>query len=98
MDIKEYLKQVNEREAKMKLKLEDVWGKDKKGGLAVAYSYDECPVFNDTVPYKSVTVVFDIEDEEEVCYWLRSIHGGSYRARKVLPDGKIAIRSDYQCW
>jgi hypothetical protein len=58
-----------------------------------------CPIFKDFIPYKSVTVVCKAEQEQEVIYWLEYVHGGnSVSGRKELKDGRIALRSDYQCW
>jgi hypothetical protein len=73
-------------------------------GMLVATSHDDgfpsiCPIWKDRLPYKSVTVVCNMEQEEEVSYWLEYVHGGgSISRRKELPDGKLALRSDYQCW
>jgi hypothetical protein len=89
---------------------QDVWGPDpiftKKGvifpegdGMIVAKSETICPIFKDKVPYKSVTVVCTREQEFDVCYWLEYVHGGnSIAKRKILPDNKVGIRSDYMCW
>jgi len=57
-----------------------------------------CPVWKDELPYKSVTVVCLKEQEDEVKYWLSHVHGGESEKTKTLPDGKVAIRSNYQCW
>lgn len=55
--------------------------------------------WGDTIPYKSVTVISDSKQEDEVSYWLEFVHGGdSISNRKELNDGRIALRSDYQCW
>ena len=88
-----------------KMKMEDVWGRYNKkrgevvGGMIVANSEQRCPIFKDKVPYKSVTVVCKTDQEGEVSFWLEYVHGGgSISNVKKLKDGKIAIRSDYQCW
>lgn len=90
-----------------KLHKDDVWGaydvessKRVSNGLIVAREDDRCPIFGDIVPYKSVTVVFDPEKfpYEEVTYWLSYVHGGEHSDEMINGDGKIAIRSDYQCW
>jgi len=57
-----------------------------------------CPVWKDELPYKSVTVICTKEQEDEVGYWLSYVHGGEAEKKKHLPDGKVAIRSNYQCW
>lgn len=57
-----------------------------------------CPIWKDVLPYKSVTVVCDEKDLNATIQWLSYVHGGEYSRDKRLPDGKIAIRSDYQCW
>ena len=89
-----------------KLTQEDVWGefdiyKGKRisNGMVVARYKDICPIFNDEVPYKSVTVVCPKSQYDEVVYWLEYVHGGDcVSITKELDDLRIAIRSDYQCW
>lgn len=84
-----------------KLTKDDVWGSaaDNYTGMIVARSESKCPIFKDKVPYKSVTVVCDIAQQGEVEYWLEYVHGGNCVCKtKKLPENKIAIRSDYQCW
>ena len=89
-----------------RITLDDVLGVLEEGthkrlteGMVVARGGDTCPIFGDEVPYKSVTVVCDIEDATEVQYWLEYIHGAnSVSDAKLLGDGRIAMRSDYQCW
>lgn len=85
---------------------EDVWGEfdhesltKLSDGMIVARTDEQCPHFEDTVPYKSVTVVCEANQEQEVHYWLEYVHGGnSVSMRKELPNNQIALRSDYQCW
>lgn len=57
-----------------------------------------CPVWGDELPYKSVTVICTKEQEDEVKYWLSYVHAGEAERTKNLPDGKVAIRSNYQAW
>jgi len=58
-----------------------------------------CPIWNDKLGYKSVSVICQEEQRCEVEYWLEYVHGaGSVTRIKELPDGKIAIRSNYMCW
>lgn len=58
-----------------------------------------CPVFGDDVPWKSVTVICKPEQESEVVYWLGYVHGGgNISNRRVLDDGRIALRSNYMAW
>ena len=91
------------------LTLNDVWGvydedKSKKvsNGMVVAKSEDICPIFKDEVPFKSSTIVCDLDLEEEVEYWCDFVMGGgSISERKELKGknkGKVALRADYQCW
>lgn len=90
-----------EFEKKLALTKEDVWGDYEKGtkGMIVASSGDICPIFKDKVPYKSVTVVCTEPQLHEVKYWLAYVHGGGCIHTEIdMPDGRIAIRSDYQCW
>jgi len=77
-----------------------------EGGYIVArgHGHDDappvkCPVFGDEVPYKSVTAVFPAAIESDVTYWLGYVQGGDcVSKRKVLPDGRVAVRADYMCW
>lgn len=57
-----------------------------------------CPIFGDDIPWKSVTVVFPAEHESAVEHWLIYVHGGGHERRKVLENGTVAIRSNYQAW
>lgn len=102
MDWDEYFKKEEEYQKKLCVTKEDVWGdmvNSDKRGMVVAKSYDTCPIFHDKVPYKSVTVVCEPKQERDVCYWLSYVHGGNNISnRKVLDDGRIALRSDYTCW
>ena len=84
---------------------DDVWGKfdeyyeRQSWGMLVARAGDICPIFKDKLPSKSATVVGSIKQEAKITYWLEYVHGaGSLSKTKKLPGGKIAIRSDYQCW
>lgn len=89
-----------------KLTQEDVWGEYDinngeriSRGMIVARSGEICPVFNDKIPYKSVTVICPKNQYDEVAYWLEFVHGGDcVSMTKELDDLRIAIRSDYQCW
>lgn len=105
-DVKAYLEQTEAYHKTLKIQKDDVWGKfneqtyeRESNGMIVARSDERCPIFKDKVPYKSVTVVCKPEEYNEVCYWLGYVHGGdNIRKQKTLPDGRIAIRSDYMCW
>lgn len=99
------LDSVMHHDPRFKVQKADVFGdfdhdtlKKLGDGMVVARSEQKCPVFGDTVPYKSVTVVFDADQEADVAYWLAYVHGGPYARRKVLEDGRVALRSDYQAW
>lgn len=102
MDWNEYFKKQEEYEKTLCVTKEDVWGdmvNSNKRGMVVAKSYDTCPIFCDKVPYKSVTVVCDANQESAVRYWLSFVHGGNNISnRKVFDDGRIALRSNYMCW
>lgn len=82
------------------------WTEDHKkidDGMVVARGHHEndviCPIFGDVIPWKSVTVVCDEDDVAEVEYWCVFVHGGDcFSAYKDLPDGKVAIRSNYMAW
>lgn len=85
---------------------EDVWGKFDvysgeriSKGMIVARYNETCPIFNDIVPFKSVTVVGPLDKQDEMEYWLDYVNGGgSISNIKELDDNKVAIRSDYMCW
>lgn len=58
-----------------------------------------CPVWGDELPYKSVTVICHENQVGHVSYWLEYVHGaGCVVDVKELADGRVALRSDYQCW
>jgi hypothetical protein len=72
-------------------------------GMVVAQGHPDhpvaCPVFGDIVPWKSVTVICKLEEEGEVTHWLSYVHGGdTVSNRQEFTDGRVALRSDYQCW
>ena len=85
---------------------EDVWGRfdiEKceriSNGMIVARQGQICPIFEDEVPFKSVTVVCPKKQYDDVVYWLEYVHGSDCVVMtKELDDLRIAIRSDYQCW
>ncbi len=91
------------------VKHSDVFGKSKDDGtvriddgMVVAYGRGDvkvkCPIFGDILPYKSVTVVCTQEQYPGVLQHLMNAHGGEHAGERVLSDGRIAIRSDYQAW
>ena len=58
-----------------------------------------CPIWNEKLPYKSVTVVTDQALVDDVIYWLEYVHGGgSVSKMKKINGDKVAIRSNYMCW
>lgn len=57
-----------------------------------------CPVWNEELPYKSVTAICTEEDLDDVVFWLSYVHAVEYQMVKRLPDNKVAIRSNYQAW
>ncbi len=83
---------------------DDVWGNKEKGvkGMIVSSSFEPCKYFHDVVPYKSVTAICMEHQIADVLYWLEYVHGGgSLSATRKLGGadaGRIALRSDYQCW
>ena len=87
-------------------KQEDVWGKvdmhnykKLSQGMIVARYNDICPIFNDIVPYESVTVVGPLDKQDEIEFWLNYVNGGGSISKvKIIDDNKVAIRSDYVCW
>ena len=71
--------------------------------VAVGRTYPEqdndiCPVWGDRLPWKSTTVIVEAAEEDDATYCLACAHGGGYERRKVLPDGRVALRSNYQAW
>lgn len=95
-----------ENTTKFKITKEDVFGRIDSStyirlddGLTVAKANQICPIFGDLVPYKSQTIVCKADQESEVQYWLVYVLGdGCVSKRKILPDGRIALRADYRCW
>lgn len=89
-----------------KITKEDVWGKFNSdytiklsSGMIVANYNEVCPIFGDIVPYKSVTVICDEDQLDDVSYWLEYVHGAdSISDIKHIDGGKMAIRSNYMCW
>ena len=60
---------------------------------------DICPIFGDELPYKSLTVVCALIQEEDVTYWLEYVKGANcVSKRKLLPNMRVALRADYMCW
>lgn len=58
-----------------------------------------CPIWNDELLYKSVTIICDAALVEEVSYWIEYVQGaGSVSNIKDLSNGRVALRSDYMCW
>jgi hypothetical protein len=85
------------------LSVEDVWGKvDGKrklnDGMIVSKSNEFCPYFQDVVPFRSVTVLCDVDQYSEVVYWLQRVHGKRCvtNVRAVFEGRKLAIRSESQ--
>lgn len=92
--------------AKKRLTMDDVWGKEdnkthvRSGSkIIVANQHEKCPIWNDIVDYKSVTMVCDLTDESEVAYWLEYVLGPDcISRRKQINDKQVALRGDYMCW
>lgn len=80
--------------------VDDRYFTQEKRNETISRAYpDVCPVWGDQLPYKSVTAICDADQVEGVSYWLEYVHGGgSVSDFKELPDGKVAIRSNYMCW
>jgi hypothetical protein len=69
-----------------------------KAPYRVAGGDDTCPVWGDRVPWKSVTVIVEASEEDAAAYCLSMAHGAGWSRRKVLDDGRVALRSDYAAW
>ena len=76
----------------------------KKGNMVAAHEENKknfsgvCPVWGDTLQYKSCTIICEAEQEAEVEHWISYVEGGPPTLRKELDDGRIAFRADYQAW
>lgn len=105
-----FLDQWAAEQAKLTVTKDDVFGRFDDNyqridaGMVVARGDQVCPVWGDKLPYKSVTVVVpelavhngQLSDVE---YWLSFVHGGgNISRRKSMPDGTVAIRSNYMAW
>ena len=67
-------------------------------GMVIAISKGQCPVWNDLLPYKAVTVKCKPSQENAVTYWLEYVHGGNSVTKRLEKDGALYLRSEYQCW
>lgn len=93
-----------------KMKVEDVWGEWNEDrtekiseGMVVTRGRSDraikCPHFKDVLPYKSVTVVCEKSEVDDVMYWLEYVHGAECVENIIeIGDGKVAIRSNYMAW
>lgn len=85
---------------------EDVWGAYIQGnnGMIIGRSQDDCPYFNDEIPYKSVTMrvphsIIENKQLAEVFYWIEYVMGaGSVSKSDSDDNGDIILRCDYMCW
>jgi len=106
----EFLSRVAAEQASLRVTKEDVFGKFDEthtridNGMIVARQDQVCPIWGDVLPYKSVTVVIPelgVHDGiiGDVEYWLTFVHGGdNISKRRSMPDGTVAIRSNYTAW
>ena len=82
---------------------DDMWVWDEEAGYIVACGYTAfpptCPVWGDEVGWKSVTVIVPAELENAATWSLEYNHGGGSVVKRLeMGDGRVALRSDYQCW
>ena len=64
-----------------------------------ARSKTKCPIFKSFIPYKSFTIIVNTDLQDSAEYWCTYIHGANcIQKTKILPDNRVAIRSDYMCW
>lgn len=76
----------------------DAYFTQEQRDSAIAQIPEVCPIWGDTLPRKSVTVICNADQEDDVSYWLHHVHGAyCVSARLELKDGRIAMRSDYMC-
>jgi hypothetical protein len=96
-----FMARLEQEQELLRITKDDVFGPN---GMVVANSGEVCPIFGDRVPYKSVTVVIpelSVHDGliGDVEYWLDFVQGdGSVSQRRSMPDGTVALRSDYMAW
>ena len=91
---------------KLILTKEDVFGeynidthKRLSNGMIVARQDEICPIWGDKIPYKAETVICLKDLQDEVIYWLEYVNGAYCVLNSCsLPNNRIAIRSQYQCW
>lgn len=58
----------------------------------------KCPIWKEELPYKTVTVICQVEQEQEVIYWLDYVMGGGcVQKTKQLSGNRIAMQADYMC-
>jgi hypothetical protein len=101
INLSKFLSRLDQEQAELRIIKDDVFGPN---GMVVANSEEVCPIFGDKVPYKSVTVVvpeLSVHDGliGDVEYWLDFVQGdGSVSQRRSMPDGTVALRSDYMAW
>lgn len=90
---------------------DDVWGKYKtidgitekvSSGMVAARgtgANEICPIFGDRLGYKDTTFICEKSQVDDVLYWITYVHGEDCITKeKDLGSGKVAFRSEYQCW
>ena len=110
-EMNDYFARQEEEHKKMKIQCEDVWGAPGERGKMIVANHNEggfnkdkceskgkCPIFGDHIDYKSATIVCEYADFDEVMYWVSYVQGGDPSMTEVLPNGKVALRSDYHAW
>lgn len=106
-----FIERIAEEQKNLRVTKDDVFGRYDHDthqriddGMVVARHDQVCPIWGDVLPYKSVTVVVPAEHVRaqrvpEVIYWLTFVHGADCVSRRwSIPDGTVAIRSDYTAW
>ncbi|MGV2886158.1 hypothetical protein [Paenibacillus taichungensis] len=85
------------------LSVEDVWGKVQgktkiNDGMIVSRTGQVCQYFQDVVPFRSVSVLCNVDQYQEVIYWLQKVHGKRCitNVRAIMDGRKLAIRSEDQ--
>jgi hypothetical protein len=75
------------------------WAVEAPYLVAFGNGTNVCPIWGDKLPYKSITIVVDAADQDDAESCCAYVHGGDcVEKTRVLPDGRVAIRSNYMCW
>jgi len=75
------------------------WESMANDWASVTQFNNTCPVWGDELPEGSATIIVSVEDEYDARTCCRYHYGASYPLhRKVLEDGRIALRYNADFW